>query len=134
MAIDYSNIDSVISALNKLMTPKVGGSITIPPPLIIAGVPQRPGLSASKIASRIIARKAEIGLPIGALPSGEISQDEKMERIRIEEIIKAFIEDGVFQTVINAGQTVIANGGNSGGPVTVIGQTYTTGSGYSILQ
>ena len=58
MAIDYSNIDSVIGALNKLMTPKVGGSITIPSPLIITGVPQRPGLedlpdtTARKVPSR----------------------------------------------------------------------------------
>ncbi len=134
MAIDYSNMDSVISALNKLMTPKTGKSSNVPAPLIIVGAPQRSGLSASKIASRIIARKSEIGLPVGALPSGEISQDEKMERIRIEEIIKALVEHAFFQTVINAGQKVIANGGNSGGTVTVIGQKYTTGSGYSIVQ
>ena len=64
MAIDYSNMDSVISALNKLMTPKTGKSSNVPAPLIIVGAPQRSGLSASKIASRIIARKSEIYLSV----------------------------------------------------------------------
>jgi hypothetical protein len=63
-----------------------GGNTTVPTPLILIGGQTRPGLSATKIASTIIQRKSEAGLPIGALPSGGVSPDEIMERIRIEEI------------------------------------------------
>lgn len=51
---------------------------------------KRPGLSANEIASRIIARKNNIGISATSII------DEKMERIRIKEIIKAISEDAIF--------------------------------------
>ena len=89
MAIDYSNIDSVIGGFIKLTSlSSIGGHIPVPAPLIMIGVPKRSGLSPSKISDEIIKRKAEAGLPIGVLPNGNANPDEIMERIRIEEIIK----------------------------------------------
>ena len=135
MATDFSSIDSIISGFNtilKLQT--IGGPPTVPSPLILTGVKTRSGLSPTKIASRIIARKSEAGLPVGALPSGGISPDEIMERIRMEEIIKAFQEDAVITVAIPPGTTLTAAGASPSGPVTVFGSTLTITTGYGIIQ
>jgi hypothetical protein len=106
----------------------------VPTPLILIGVKSRSGLSPTKIASRIIARKSEAGLPVGVLPSGGISPDEIMERIRIEEIIKAFQQDAVITVAIPPGITLTAAGISPTGPVTVFGSTIRFVSGYGVIQ
>ena len=94
MAINFVNIESIIEGFQKILSIQTVGSPTkVPSPLILVGSPIRAGLSPTKIASRIITRKTEAGLPVGVLPSGGVAPDEQMERIRIEEIIKAFQED-----------------------------------------
>lgn len=56
---------------------------------------KRKDLSASDIARRIIARKSRINLSQKSTSLIE----EKMERIRIDEIIKAISEDAIFKIV-----------------------------------
>ena len=135
MAIDFSNIDSIINAFNKILTIQtIGTPTTVPTPLILVGTQRRSGLSPTKIASRIIARKSEAGLPVGALPSGGVSPDEIMERIRAEEIIKAFQEEALISVAIPPGITLTAAGTSPSGPVTVFGNTITLTKGYGIIQ
>jgi hypothetical protein len=135
MAIDYNSVDSIIGGFDKILNlTSVGGPPPIPTPLILVGVPQRSGLSPTKIASRIIARKSEAGLPVGALPSGGVSPDELMERIRIEEIIKALQEDAIISVAIPAGITLTAAGTSPSGPVSVFGSTITFTKGFGVIQ
>lgn len=135
MAIDFSNIDSIINAFNKILTIQtIGTPTTVPTPLILVGTQRRSGLSPTKIASRIIARKSEAGLPVGALPSGGVSPDEIMERIRAEEMIKAFQEEALISVAIPPGITLTAAGTSPSGPVTVFGNTITLTKGYGIIQ
>lgn len=132
---DYSNIDAVIAGFDKVLNlSSIGGPPPIPTPLILVGVPLRSGLSATKIASRIIARKSEAGLPVGTLPSGEISPDEIMERIRIEEIIKAIQTEMIISVGIPAGITLTAAGISPTGPVSVFGSTIMFSKGYGVAQ
>ena len=135
MKINYNNIESIINGFNKILNLQtVGTPTTIPTPLILVGVQKRPGLSPTKIASKIIARKSEAGLPVGALPSGGVSPDEIMERIRIEEIVKALQEDASISVAIPPGITLTAAGTSPSGPVTVFGNTITLTKGYGIIQ
>ena len=135
MAIDYSNIDAIIAGFDKILNlSSIGGPPPIPTPLILVGVPQRAGLSPTKIASRIIARKSEAGLPVGVLPSGMVSPDEIMERIRIEEIVKALQEDAIISIAIPPGITLTAAGISAAGPVSVFGSTITFSKGYGVIQ
>lgn len=135
MAIDFSNFGSILSAINKLLKiQNSGGATTVPTPLILVGAPQRPGLSAIKIASAIIQRKSEAGLPIGNLPSGGVSPDEIMERIRAEEYIKAIQQDAKLTIAIPPGTTLTAAGSSPSGPVTVFGSTITLTTGYGVIQ
>ena len=132
---DYSNINDIIGGFTKLLSLSSVGSVSpVPIPLILSGVPRRGGLSAIKIASRIISRKSEAGLPVGVLPSGSVSPDEIMERIRIEEWIKAIQEESVITIAFSPGIAVSATGANAGGPIQVIGSTIVPFKGYGVIQ
>ncbi len=135
MAIDFNSVESIIGGFDKVLKlSSIGGPPPVPTPLILVGVPARPGLSPTKIASRIIARKSEAGLPVGALPSGGLSPDETMEIIRIEEIIKALQQDAIISVVIPPGITLTAAGISPTGPVSVFGSTITISKGYGVIQ
>lgn len=135
MAIDFSSIDAIIGGFTKILNlSSIGGPPPVPTPLILVGVPLRAGLSPTKIASNIIARKSEAGLPVGALPSGQVSPDEIMERIRIEEIVKALQQDAIISVVIPPGITLTAAGISPTGPVSVFGSTITLSKGYGVIQ
>lgn len=135
MAVDFSSLTSILGGIKKIMKiQNNSSSASIPAPLILVGSPQRVGLSAIKIASRIIQRKTEAGLPVGNLPSGAVSPDELMERIRIEEIIKALQEDAKITVAIPPGTALTAAGASPSGPVTVVGTTITITTGYAVIQ
>ena len=135
MAIDFSNINSIIGGFNKILKlSSIGGIPPIPTPLILVGVATRPGLSPIKIASRIIARKSEAGLPVGVLPSGAVNPDEIMWRIAVEEIIKAFQQEAIISVGIPPGITLTAAGISPSGPVSVFGSTITFSKGYGVIQ
>jgi len=134
-SIDFGNIESVIGGFTRVLSlSSVGGPPSVPAPLILIGVPLRTGLSPIKIASKIISRKSEAGLPVGALPSGAVNPEEIMWRITIEEIVKAIQEEAIITTVIPPGTTLSAAGVSASGPVTVFGSTITYTKGYGIIQ
>lgn len=135
MAINFNSIDSIIGGFTKVLSlSSVGSPTSVPTPLILVGVPLRSGLSPTKIASSIIARKSEAGLPVGALPSGNINPDEIMERIRIEEIVKALQQDMIVSVAIPPGITLTAAGVSAAGPVSVFGSTITLTKAYGVVQ
>jgi hypothetical protein len=135
MAVNFNSIDSIINGFDKILKlSSVGGAPAVPTPLILVGIPKRSGLSPIKIASNIIARKSEAGLPVGVLPSGGVSPDEIMERIRIEEIVKALQEDAIISVAIPPGITLSAAGIGPSGPVSVFGSTITYSKGYGVIQ
>ena len=132
---NYSDINSIIGGFNKILSlSSVGSPLPVPAVLILVGVPQRSGLSAIKMASNVIANKTKAGLPVGVLPSGGISPDEIMERIRMEEIVRAFQQDALLTVVIPPGITLSAAGISPTGPVTVFGSTIYFAKGYGVIQ
>jgi hypothetical protein len=133
--VNFQSFNSILGGIKKILNiQNSSASSTIPTLLILVGAPRRSGLSATKIASRIIQRKTEAGLPVGVLPSGAVSPDELMERIRIEEIIRALQEDAKLTIAIPPGTTLSAAGASPSGPVTVIGSTITITKGYGVIQ
>ena len=79
------SIKTVLGFFKQLITPTIPLS-PIHKTQISLGTPSRPGLSAIRVANEIINRKAEAGIP--SVPSEE---DLRMERIRIEEIVKELL-------------------------------------------
>jgi hypothetical protein len=129
-----NNLKSVLDAISALLRTSISSAPIIPPPLILVGGAQRPGMNSILITTRIITRKSEAGAPVGPLSSGSESVDEKMERIRIEEIVNALISEARITIVIPPGTPVTTVGGNAGGPVLSQGVTTNYTQGYGIIQ
>jgi hypothetical protein len=118
--INFKNHKSILNGLLNLFKIPMSTSQTMPSPLILA-TKAKPGMSPSQIASRIIKRQSEAGLPVGPLPSGKTSSAEIMERIRMEEIVKALTSEARIDVAIRPGTALQATGGNAGGPIQVVG-------------
>lgn len=125
---DFKNPNSILASLLNLFKIPTSRSSSMPTPLILASS-ARPGLSPSKVAARIIQRQSEAGIPVGPLPSGEVSPDEIMERIRVEEIVNAITSEMVIDVAIKPGTVIQGTGGNAGGPVQVAGSVVGIASG-----
>ena len=106
----------------------------IPTATILAGAPFREGLSSIDIASKIIQRKKDLGIPIGPLPSGGDNLDLMMETMRVEEIINAILTKLKVEVAIPPGISVTATGGNAGGPIVVQGVTTSIVKGQGIAR
>ena len=132
---NYSNIDDIIGGFDKVLNLSSIGTVPpIPVVLMLIGVPQRSGLSPTKIAARIIARKSEAGIPVGTLPSGEVAPDEIMETIRMEELIYALQQESVISVAIPMGIPITAAGTSPAGPVIVQGSSVAPIKGWGIIQ
>jgi len=114
--LDFKNPNSILSALKNLFKlPSKPGS-GIPAQLILAK--QCGGFNASEIAAKIIQRQAEAGIPVGPLPSGVISPNEIMERIRAEVMVEAITTKMVMDVAIQPGTALQATG--TAGPIPVV--------------
>ena len=122
--------NSITKLINTARTP-----MTLIPGIILAGSAiSRPGLSAMLIASNIIRRQSEAGAPFGAAADGSANIAEAMERIRIEEIVKALKMDAMIQVGIPIGAIQFqGTGGNAGGPVMVTGINTNAPRGVGII-
>lgn len=128
------SIEEIIQIVQAVISNNTATALPIPPPLILAGGQGRSGLSARAIAKEIIVRQQEAGAPIGNLPDGSESITEKMERIRVETIIKHLLQNAKFTVVVNAGIPVTATGVCPVGSVVVQGATISFGNGTAIMQ
>lgn len=109
----------------------------VPPPPIdpttILSSAKNVGLSPRKIASEIIARQAEAGAPFGPMPSGADNVAEKMELIRVQEIVKALQQDARITVSVPPGQLVNAIT-TTVPPIPVVGSTSAIHVAYAIIQ
>ena len=116
-------IESICDKLNSLISTVRKPLTAIPAALLVCGAVNRPGLSPMLLASNIIKRYADAGIPsTSTLPDGRPSIARMMERIRAEEFIKAIKTDMKIEVGIPIGSIQIqATGANAGGPVEVLG-------------
>lgn len=129
-----SSLKSIFSIISSALDASRTPPPEIPSIMLLAGAKLRPGLSPLMIASKIIARQAEAGAPVGVLPSGGKNVSELMESIRVEEIIDALQSDARIDVAIKPGIQLTAQGGNAGGPVICVGQTIGVGTGNGIIR
>lgn len=126
--------EEIIQVIQAVISTNTASALPIPPPLILAGGNSRNGLSARAMAKEVIIRQQEAGAPIGNLPDGGESVTEKMERIRMEVIVRHLLENARFTVVVNAGIPVSATGVCPVGSVVVQGATISFGNGTAIMQ
>lgn len=133
--IDFGSINSIIAAILAAFSIPDEPVTKLPPPTLVVGANLRPGLSTSDIASRIISRQSEAGLVVGNVFEDGDNTAERMELIRIEEIINALQTEGKIEIAIAPGVGVQAIGiGNLGAPVVVQGFTTTIASGVGVIR
>lgn len=128
------DINKIITIISGLFTISKEIPTPLPTPLLLVGAKLRPGISSRQITSRIISRQLEAGAPVGALPSGVESVTEKMERIRVEEIINALQTESKVEAVLEPGVAVVSFGANAGGPVVSQGYTVTPGTVNGVIR
>lgn len=129
---EYS-LDTVINIISAVINSAQTPAIPVDPTLILGGGFLKPGLSARDMAKEVILRQQEAGVPIGNLPSGEESVAEKMERIRMEVIVKHLLENLKLSIVIPPGTPIVATGASPTGPVVVAGSTTGISVGTGII-
>lgn len=129
---EYS-LDTVINIISAVINSAQTPAIPVDPTLILGGGFLKPGLSARDMAKEVILRQQEAGVPIGNLPSGEESVAEKMERIRMEVIVKHLLENLKLSIVIPPGTPIVATGASPAGPVVVAGSTTGISVGTGII-
>lgn len=96
---------------------------TLPTVLLIYETQRRPGLSAIALASSIIKRLPEAGIPTENNADGSENKILKFVTILCEEIITEIKDNARITTVCSpATITSVGEGGNAGGPVTVVSQ------------
>ena len=126
-----TTIITIILAAFKL---KFNPQIPLPPALITYGSKLRQGMSSQQIASRIISRQQEAGAPVGDLPDGSDNVSERMEKIRVEEIINAIMTESKIDVVLPPGTRIQGVGISPFiGPFSVNGATISSGIGSGIM-
>lgn len=134
MATDYTNISSILAEIAALLAIPKPPDPPIATPLILGAI-DRPGLSAQEIGSEIIRKRAEAGLPVGALPDGKPNPAELLEIIRAEVYIKYLTTMMRTSVAIEPGITIEGYGTDAmGSPVFVQGITTGIGTGTAIVQ
>jgi hypothetical protein len=124
-------IDIILSVFNLANEPLP----PLPPPLLLTGANLRPGLSVTDIASRIISRQSDAGLQVGDVFGDGPNVAEKMELIRIEEIVNALQTEAKIEICIPPGLPVTTIGvGFLGIPVISNGTSTTIGSGAGVIR
>ena len=126
--------NQIIQLLNGIISDQTPSALPLPPPIILLGGFQRKGLSARAMAKEVIVRQQEAGAPIGALPDGSESITEKMERIRMEVIVRYLLEEARLTVVIPAGIPVTTTGISPSGTVVSQGATVSFSVGTGVLQ
>jgi hypothetical protein len=121
--IDFKNPKSILNGLLNLFKVPRSTPQSLPTQLILASK-SRPGLSPSLIASRIIERQAEAGIPVGPLPSGKDSPKEIMWRIAMEEIVTALTTEMKIDIAVQPGGQSTVTG--TAGPIPVVGTAIKT--------
>lgn len=122
--------DNIIKAIEAVRVPFT----YIPATILVCSAVKRPGLSAMIIASNIIRRQTEAGAPYGPAADGSENVAEAMERIRVEEMVKALKMDSRIQVGIPIGGIQITGtGANAGGPVQIQGFNINNTHGDGVL-
>jgi hypothetical protein len=101
---------------------------------ILAQKQLRSGLNADNLATNIMKRFKEVGIPSGPLVNGATNVMEAFTVILAEEIVDAIQNQMRVDIAIFPGGTIQAAGGNAGGPVASVGATVNAQNGVGIAR
>ena len=102
------------------------------PQLLLAKT--RPGLSAEQVASRIISRFPEAGLPNGPLSDGFPNSMEQFVKLICEEWVDALQNDMRVDIAVDPGIIGQGVGANAGGPIVTTNTTLKPHTGVGVAR
>lgn len=127
-------MEEIVAQIISSIEVDISSPKEIPAPLIVTSQLKK-GLSAREVTKSIISMKGEAGAPIGALPDGSESVEEKMLYVQMKALIEHFITNAKITVVIPPGTPIVGSGfGADGIPVTITGYTTDFAKGYAIIQ
>ena len=129
------NTENVVKSIKKVFD-TIRQPANVISGIIMAGsLAKRPGLSCMLSVGNIIQDISKQGIPTEPLPDGTPNLMNKLTNSIICEVYRALKEDANIQTVMPAGSiTINANGGNAGGPISVVGTSTNFSKGMSLIQ
>ena len=101
---------------------------------ILAQKQLRAGLNADNLATNIMKRFKEIGLPSGPLVNGAPNVMEAYTVVLAEEIVDIIQNQMRVDVAVFPGGTVQAAGANAGGPVVAVGSTTNAQTGVGVAR
>jgi hypothetical protein len=132
---DLSSISSVIDTINTAFDTVSTPVNSLPPVLVLTGSKIRPGIEASTIASRVIARQSEMGLPVGNCFSSGPNTTEAMITVIVQEIVSSLLLESKLEITIDIGSIgITSSGANAGGPVLSYGNNLNLVSATGVLR
>lgn len=124
-------VDTINNTLDSANTP----ANILPPMLTKYTSLARPGLSAYKIASKVIQNNKTLGIPTEPNPNGEENMINQYTYNLVKCIIEAIKYDATVQIAIPMQSLLVqATGGNAGGPVTCVGTNLIDSQATGIIQ
>ena len=129
------NISNIIDNITNTLDSAKMPANALPPFLLKCTALNRPGLSAYKIASRIIENNKALGIPVEDNPDGTANLINQYTYNVVKCMVDAIKNDASVQVAIPQQSLLIqATGGNGGGPVTCIGSNLLDSIGNGIMQ
>ncbi len=126
-------MEEFLKMLAKLLKVRPKASPAVPPPAILL-TSTRPGMSPLNIAMKVLAKKKELGLPVGNYEDGSANANDIMWLEFAKAVVAEIQESAKTTVVIPPGTQIVASGGNAGGPVVSYGNTITLTTGYAVIQ
>ena len=129
------NISTVIDAItNTFDSANIPANI-LPAILLKCVALTRPGLSAYKIASKIIENNKALGIPTDDNPDGSPNKINQYTYNVVKCMVDAIKNDAAVQVAIPSQSLLVkVEGGNGGGPVTCSGSNILDSIGNGIMQ
>jgi hypothetical protein len=116
------NITTITESVNKMLESSSIPALALPPFLLKCVSLKRPGLSAYKIATKVIENNKVLGIPTDPNPDGSPNLINQYTYNLVSSIVDAIKNDAQVQIAIPMESLLInATGANAGGPVTCVG-------------
>lgn len=120
------DIGSVIGPIASLLTKSRPKYIEMPPVLVMASICAKSGMSSSALATSVISRLPEIGIPNGKNPDGSDSVVNEFVALLCDEIVREIKMNSVTVSCASPGTLNISGTGmGPSGPITFTGTNVT---------
>lgn len=128
------DIESVVETINTALDSADIEASTVPPFLLKCSSMDRSGLSAYKIATKVIEQNKLVGIPTEPNPDGSDNLINLYTYNIVKAIVDALQNDASVQVAIPMESLMIqGNGANAGGAVTIIGTNILDSSSKGII-